>query len=81
MVKVEWGKIQIEGWVGHRSFKKLQGLRRELKAWNQNEFGNVGDKVKKVETKLHEMVLLAEVISRLEFLGPKHDLIWVPNRF
>ncbi|XP_028067000.1 uncharacterized protein LOC114269849 [Camellia sinensis] len=76
-IKFVWVSTQVEGWAGYRLKIKLKSLKKALKAWNNEVFGNVESKLKEVEDATHALDLTTEerplqeheVLSRREIKG------------
>ncbi|XP_028064362.1 uncharacterized protein LOC114267521 [Camellia sinensis] len=60
VIKFSWVEPEISGWAGFVIQEKLKNLRRVLKSWNHEVFGNVAHLVKAAESELHNLDLLAE---------------------
>ena len=60
VVSKSWAKTRIEGWAEYCIFKKLQALKLKLKAWSRSNVGNIIEKLKLAEEKLHEWDKIAE---------------------
>ena len=60
VVYKSWTETEIEGWAGYCIFKKMEVLKLKLKAWSRSNVGNIIERLKLTEEKLHELDRIAE---------------------
>lgn len=60
IAKEVWETTPTYGWAGCQIVKKLKEVKRRLKVWNKQEFGNMFTKQKGLQDQIHQLDILSE---------------------
>lgn len=80
IAKEEWESVQAEGWARCRIRKKLQAMKKRLRVWNKEEFGDINTKLQNLEQELHNLDIAMEGRQLTDAEKGARNELWAVSR-